>query len=306
MMPKNINYKEGQNIEFSIKKLIEFSEKEFFYVLEDANGQKQLLKSEFYGKYNLSIGQKINCKIDHINCAGKIFIEPEHPYYKEGEKYQFIINKLTLSKNRLKESVLQISFIDKIGNEASCKIENKTNNNLKVGDSLTCRVELIKKAKLYLSRINTENTFAFKINNYYNFIIKDIKTLSDSFKYYILLDEMQRTHLLRYEYYENHEFEIGKRIKCLVLKFSSEGYFIIEPKHPFYEINKSYYFDFLKQEKEASNKITNTYNVIVKDVFDKELMFTSNKDLLIKAKLSSKIKCKVIGIKKGKPMLSLI
>ena len=59
------SYKEGEKIEFTIKKLVEFDENEKYYVLEDASGQKQLLNAKYYKNYNFKIGQNIICKIDH-------------------------------------------------------------------------------------------------------------------------------------------------------------------------------------------------------------------------------------------------
>ncbi len=305
-MSNIIHYKEGEKLNFTIKKQIDLSENENYFVLQDINKRKQLLSSKLYKKYNFIVGQNIICRIDHINCAGKIFIEPEHPYYKEGKSYNFIIDKIKPIKNRLGEDILQIIFIDEIENEAYCKIENANINDYRVGEMLSCKVELIKKATLYLTHTNSDNTFDLKIDKYYNFKIVDVKTLADNFKYYVLLDEMQNTHLLRYEYYDNHDFEIGKLIECKLLKFSSEGYYILEPKHPFYEIGKEYEFDFVEEKEDERNELTNNYEITVKDIFNKEVMFTSNKSIGTDNVLRNKIRCKVIGIKKGKALLSLI
>jgi len=305
-MTNLIEYKEGSNIKFLIKKHIELSENEKYFVLEDKNGRKHLLKSDLYKKYNLKIGDNISCKIDHINCAGKIFLEPKHPFYNEGEIYSFKIHKIEIIKNRLGKDVILLSFTDKLNNIATCKIENKKISDFKINEQINCRVELIKKGQLYLSFINPDNERNIKIGKYYNFIIVDVKVLRDGFKYYILEDKIQQTHLLRYEFYENYNFIIGKKIKCQILKFSSEGYYILEPKHPYYEIGKIYNFSFIKQLKDTTNNYTGNYEIIVKDIFDKEIIFTSNKKVSLNNIFSDKIKCKVIGIKKGKPLLLLL
>ena len=89
MSEENITYTEGQTYKYMIKNHIDLSKNEKFYVLEDQAGRKQLLNSEYYEKYNFKIGQSINCRLDHINCSGKIFLEPEHPFYMEGKVYDF-------------------------------------------------------------------------------------------------------------------------------------------------------------------------------------------------------------------------
>jgi len=304
-MVKQIEYKEGLNVKFTIKKQIELSENEKYFVLEDENGRKHLLKSDLYKKYNLNVGDNIFCKIDHINCAGKIFLEPKHPFYNEGEIYSFKIKEIGIAKNRLGKDVTLLSFLDNLNNIATCKIEDEELSKFKINEQINCKVELIKKGQLYLSFINPDNERNIKIGKYYNFIIVDVKVLSDGFKYYILEDEIQQTHLLKYEFYENYNFARGKKIECKILKFSSEGYYILEPKHPFYEVEKVYDFSFIKQLKDTTNEHTENYEIIVKDIFDKEIIFISDKKTSSNITFLDKLKCKVIGIKKSKPQLVL-
>lgn len=296
-MAKENIYKEGAVISFKIKKIISLSENENYFVLEDNNGRKQLLNTDFYKKYKFKIGQNINCKIDHINCVGKIFLEPEHPIYKEGNIFEFTINKISKRKNRLNEDIIDIEFIDKISNKAFCKIGDNKIYNFKIGEKLNCRVELIKKATLFLKYIPDENfENDLEIGTSYKFKIITIEVLSDGFKYYILEDSKKNTHLLRYEYYTKHNLKIGSFIKCNILKFSSEGYYIIEPEHPFYKIGFNYDFKIIEQLKD---NITGNYKIKVANIYNQEIKFIS------KNKFKGEIaNCKVIGIKKGKTLIT--
>lgn len=298
-------YKEGQTIQFKIKKHVELSENEHFYVLEDQFGRKQLLNSEFYEKYNFRIEQFINCRVDHINCSGKIFLEPEHPYYIEGEFYDFIINEIDLKKNNLDDYIIEIKLTDEIGNEAICKIDDDSYENYSGGQIIRCKVERIKKGKLHLSYVNNTSSVDFKRGEYYKFLLEDIRILSDNIKYYILSDDKGKKYFLKYEYYENHNLKIGQFIECTILKYSSKGFYILEPKHPYYEIDKEYNFEFLKQEKDIKGSYTGNYDISVKDTFGNEVKFVSNKSFLIDGDKPEIIKCKVTGIKKGKPLLSV-
>ncbi len=303
-MAQSINYKEGQSICFKIKKHIDLSKNEHYYVLEDELGRKQLLKSNFYENYKFKIGQDLNCKVDHINCSGKIFLEPEHPVYKEDEIYDFIIDRIETSKNRLEEQTLHFSFIDAIGNTAICITENEAREDYSVGQKVECKLERIIKGRLNLSFVNHKSKL-LRRQVYYKFKIDDIRVLKDNVKYFILSGNNKQKHLLACEYYEHHDLKIGQTIECMIIKFSPKGYYILEPKHPFYESGKTYKFEFLKEEKDNKGEITGNFDITVKDVFGEEVIFMSEKSLLIEGLKPEHIKCKVSGVKKGKPLLFL-
>jgi len=300
------SYKEGEKIEFTIKKLVEFDENEEYYLLEDVSGQKQLLNARYYKNYHFKIGQNIVCKIDHINCSGKIFLEPEHPFYKENDIYEFTIDSIKKTENRLRETVFHINSTDKTGNTATCITENISEEDYKPGQKIRYKIEHIKKGKLYLSIINQNTADDLIPGIYYKFKIDGIKTLKDGIKYYILSDTKNRKHLLQYDFYVHHHLVVGKTIKCTVIKFSSKAYPVLEPKHPFYKIGKAYKFDFVKQEKDFKGEITGNYEIAVTDVYGETVKFTSSESLETDNKLPEKIFCSVNGIKKGKPLLAFL
>ncbi len=305
-MAQSVNYKEGESILFKIKKLIELAENEEYYVLEDSLGQRQLLKAEYYKNYGFKTGQKIICRIDHINCSGKIFLEPEHPFYKENEIYEFVIDNIEKSENRLKESVFHINSTDKTGNTATCITENIPENNIKPGQKIQYKIERIKKGKLYLSIINQSSEDKLKPGKYYKFKIEDTKILKDGIKYYILSDKKNRKHLLQYDFYNRHNLKIGQTIKCTVIKYGSNGYPVLEPKHPYYKTGKKYTFEFVKQEKDFKGEFTGNYDIVVKDIFGDEVRFMHPESIKSKEKTPEKIRCSVHGIKKGKPLLVFV
>lgn len=298
-----INFREGQYHQFKIKKHIEISHTEKYFIVEDQAGKKQLLNSDYYKKYNFETGQLINCRIDHINCSGKIFLEPKHPVYKEDEIYDFVIDKIETSKNRLDEQTLHFSFVDEIGNTAICIIDEISDNDYSIGQKIQCKVERIIKGRLNLSFVNNDSV-NLKRDTYYKFRIDDIRILKDNIKYYILSDDDKQKYLLAYEYYEHHNFKIGQTIECMIIKFSPKGYYILEPKHPYYKIDEIYEFPFVKQEKDTKGEITGNYDITVKDIFGEDVKFMSEKSLLIDGAKPENIKCKVSGTKKGKPLLN--
>jgi len=75
---------EGDWFPFRITKFVQLQDNSWYYVLQDINGLKHFMPAGYYKDYGFSIGIQIKCKIDRINCTGRIFLEPEHPYYQEG------------------------------------------------------------------------------------------------------------------------------------------------------------------------------------------------------------------------------
>ncbi len=85
----SVALQEGEWLPFKIHNLIQLQDDNLYFVLQDINGMKHFLTAEYYMNYNLKVGDEISCKIDRINCTGRIFLEPKHPYYTENEIYTF-------------------------------------------------------------------------------------------------------------------------------------------------------------------------------------------------------------------------
>ncbi len=297
-------YKEGAHVPFTIKKLIEL-ESEEYYVLEDTSGQKQLLEANCYKHYNFKIGNEIICRIDHINCSGKVFLEPQHPVYKENDICEFTIDKIEKTENRLKETVFHIFSEDKTGNTAVCITENPDEENRKKGENVLYKIERIKKGKIYLSIVNDTTSEIMKPGVFYKFKIEAIKTLADNFDYYILSDKKSKKHLLRSDFYPHHNLKVGKTVKCRVIKYASTGYRVLEPEHPYYKIGRKYDFEFVRQTKDFKGKITGNYTIIVKDIFGDDLQFETPDSIISGEKIPKKLHCRVNDVKKGKPILEI-
>ena len=82
---------EGRSYSFTKVKSIVLPGGEVNLILEGPDGKKYLLPVERYGEYNLRTKPELICKVDKINCSGKVFLEPEHPYYRVGERYDFLV-----------------------------------------------------------------------------------------------------------------------------------------------------------------------------------------------------------------------
>jgi hypothetical protein len=149
-----IQFIEGRKFIFKIYKLLLLQDDKWYYVLLDGNGLKHFLPQEFYQNYNYQIGEEISCVVDKINCTGRIFLEPEHPYYMPGKEYLFEVYS-SEQVNQLPKLLVKDIF------ENFIEVELKgvfslyhTNEN-----QLKCKVIKIKKGLPILELIPVSPTF---------------------------------------------------------------------------------------------------------------------------------------------------
>jgi len=136
---------EGKWFPFKIHNLVQLQDDAWYFVLQDMNGMKHFLAAEFYESYCLKPGDEITCKIDRINCTGRIFLEPKHPRYNEGEIYYFdVIN----SPNPNNENVLIVRDI--LGVLIRIPVNGLNNVDINEEKMVRCIVKNIKKGRLIL------------------------------------------------------------------------------------------------------------------------------------------------------------
>lgn len=137
----NVILTEGDWFPFRVHKLVRMQDDAWYYILEDINKMKHFIPAVHYSNYGIRSGDEIPCKIDKINCTGRIHLEPKHPYYNEGEIYVF--NLIVISKKNNK-SIIQVEDIF----NNLIEISNLANINLaqNVQNSVKCRIVRIVKA----------------------------------------------------------------------------------------------------------------------------------------------------------------
>jgi len=109
-----MRFEVGSTYSFTISGFISIPDKGDHYVLTHKTGRKMLLKADYYAKYNFSVGQVIDCKIDKVNCNGEIFLEPKHPIYCEGKSYLFALIKIYDDRNSLFNATVKDLFDNEI------------------------------------------------------------------------------------------------------------------------------------------------------------------------------------------------
>ena len=297
-------FEEGEIHVFRITGFIKIDEiNESFFVLKNKFGGKHLLKSHYYKHYKLKVNQELKCKIDKINCSGKIYLEPENPIYKEGSIYNFDLVEIIDHINSVGKSERAALVKDKFDNQIICSIPNDIDLNER--KTIKCIVLRIKKGQLFLSTSQGDlNNNQLKIGETYWFILDSIKKITNT-QYYILKDDFDSYYSLRKDMYQHYNFKLKEKIKCFVTKYNTDGNLKIEPIHPYYKINNIYSFKVLRIDENIDPLGNKEKIIIVNDIYGIE---TKVRSINIDTNINKfdYIKCKVDGIRKGKAILSLL
>lgn len=295
-----MRFEEGLWYSFTISGLIDIPDKGEFYVLTHESGRKMLLKSSFYTKYNFSIGQNIECRIDKVNCSGQVFLEPTHPIYSEGNLYSFPLIKV----NKEEKSLLNATVKDVFDNEIDVFIPQI--KRYKINESILLKVVQVKKGVAVLQQDKPEviTTLEKQIGKKMKLRITNI-TKYNSEDYYILTEENIDKAKLKVKHFKKYGFAIGDEISCQVTGFDLNNSIVVEPVNPWYVVGKSYLFkvDSIVEYVDLEGNIS--YNVIVFDIVKNKCGVKVDDLAVTRISKMNKIKCKVKGFRKGRPQLEI-
>lgn len=118
-------YKQGKKLEegatyiFKYIKLVTLSDDQEYMILEDQYNIRHTVPYNYYINYKLTIGTEVECKVDKINCTGRVFLEPKHPLYREGEVYNFTTNIVNI------ENTNRTAIVDCFNNIIDVNINDK-------------------------------------------------------------------------------------------------------------------------------------------------------------------------------------
>lgn len=286
--------------QFKVLKEIEFPDGENMFVLEDPNGYKHLLRQDYYKHYDIKPEQNINCRIDKINCSGRIFLEPEHPIYKEGESYCFnFIGKRTILNSFGKEEKT-IIVTDEFGHEIFLP-DNAYND---FSDKVECIVESIKKGKMMLSLKDAKQKITgLKEGDWFESVIDRVITNTEKEEFYVLKDTQNNEFLIKKKYYINYKYKIGESISCRVVKIRSHWDYVVEPKNPYYEIGKTYKFQLQFKEILDTYFLEKSYFLVFSDIFGIECRAEIEERSYDSFEINDIVECRVEKIKKSKLLL---
>ncbi len=295
--------KEGKTYPFSITGLVTLPDKVDYFVLTDPNNVKHLLAIIFYLHYNFKFGQQINCRIDKINCSGKIFIEPEHPHYKLNQSYFFPYLRTEEYKDGQCKPERYAFFSDAFGNEIKMPVDDLPGD-YEAKQKINFLITRIKKGKVYISRKIVKEIYnEFNEGKEYPFIISQFKKHPGKRSYYVIKSQSGLTFKLRRKYYKKYNFELGQTIYCRLVSEGEDRY--LEPRHPFYKIGKEYKFMIKNIEYIDEYPDIKKQAFILKNKYGKDsivLIENVNKEKI----QDGKLQCRVEDIRKSRLYLKPI
>ena len=142
---------EGRYYSFIPLKTIKLPDSSENLILTGPDHKKYLLPLVYYKGYDLNEKKEIICKIDKINCSGKVFLEPLHPFYQEGNAYSFIVESFNSDTCRDNPENSTFYVRDIFGNIINVPA-NLLNPVIEPGAEVKLKVERISKGRIHFSK----------------------------------------------------------------------------------------------------------------------------------------------------------
>lgn len=286
---------EGKTFTFNAVKIVELPGGEVNLMLAGPDGKKYLLPLTNYRGYNLISPGTVQCKIDKINCSGKVFLEPVNPWYSEGESYFFDVKYKSEYTDNDGIRCRSITVSDRLGNLINVSPELVAGLP-EEGEKISLKVERISKGKLYFTRRReADDLERLEEGKSYDFRI--LKTVSgpDDEPCYAAADIYGDVHLLQVRYYSHYGFKVGVSFRGKVVRYSSGSPKSVEPENPWFKPGDKMRITV------ASCTPLETGEGYICDGFDDNGF---NHTVTLSEALSGNILiCRVIKIRKGKPVL---
>lgn len=286
---------EGKIYNFYALKIIELPGGDANLLLRGPDGCRYLLPLDHYSGYHLHVNSEIQCKVDKINCNGKVFLEPEHPLYREGERYDFTVHSFSSSLTDLDKKGKTVILSDKAGNLINASYD--LFNDLPEPDStVTLRIERISKGKIFFhTKTEPEEIGNLEEGKTYNFTIVRVITGADDEEYFIAADSYGKEHRLRVRYYLHYGFSEGSTFRGKVMRYSAGSHRTIEPENPWYNPGDTI------EVTVAGCTPLDTGEGFMTEVFD---AFGFSHNILLDSKPVERIiRCRIIKMRKGRPVL---
>ncbi|MBN3034575.1 MAG: hypothetical protein JW861_03255 [Bacteroidales bacterium] len=236
----------GKEYPFRIEKSVNVAGEGEVLVLTDPFGIRHLLPAGYYRGYDLKPGTTVTCRVDKINCSGRIYLEPHHPFYSAGNIYEF-----------------RFIGLDWAVGEAACLFKDIMGKEFRLpavlfqripepGEMIPLEVERIRKGRveifiplLYGSLKN------HPVGSRIMLTLTGEVSMQDARRYFRLEDTEGNRFYLRRKYFRDYGWKDGNRLWCEVRE-DEKGMRYIEPDHPVYIPGRCYPFRIIGIERMTS------------------------------------------------------
>ncbi len=285
---------EGQSYRFLPLKTIVLPDMHENLILSGPDRRKYLLPLSYYQGYGLADKNEIICKVDKINCTGRVFLEPEHPVYREGLSYTFLVEEKLHEYGEGGEKIT-VRVKDALANIINVPLR-LLNSVPEPGTVITLKVERISKGKIHFSLpLPKDQMDDLNEGEWYDFVIESVETDNEGDKYFVVKDTNKKDHRLPVRYYRHYGFSPGDSFRGRIIRYSAGSHKSIEPENPWYnpgDIVEVTVESFIKDESDTG------WIAYVNDDngFSYSVKFAGKP-------LNDRVQCSVLKIRKGRPVL---
>jgi hypothetical protein len=300
--PIKIMLREGQSYPFTCDGLVELADHMMYYLFLDLNGFKHLLPESQYRHYGFKKNQQVTCRVDKINCNGRVYIEPLHPLFREGELYDFSF--IEYSEKQTSPGGLQVYMTvrDDGHHSYTLPVIGRVNRRSS-GEKVTLKVMLIRKGKLFLTDLLAPGGHQeLDTGQTYEFLVTGESDFGEKHVYFLLKGPYGDLHLLRKKYYIFYGLSEGRTVTCKVIGNPGTLHHL-EPLHPFYGEGETYVFDVLGIEYIERYPEKKIVAAVIYDRMDHKYYIPLDEAGYLPKK-PEKISCRVDGIYKGRLILT--
>lgn len=256
--------KEGKDYTFKTIRVTALDEVSYF-VLEGPDGRRYLLDQERYEGYGIAPGEDVTCRVDKINCKGELFLEPQHPVYREGESYPFLTEgyESRIDKRGYNQGV--VTFSDSLGNRPVLKLSWFGDNPPAPGSMVNLKVERILKGRILFEGMDGESHSPHEEDmNLYEFTVKDIAPGMDEKDYFLVSGDDSALYTVRTDYYIHYGLKPGVRFRGRFVRYKEGDEVRVEPENPWYKPGNIYTFRvkekvFLDSSSQVITLLTDQY-----------------------------------------------
>lgn len=293
-----LKLREGKEYKFLVEKELTLPDDSRHFLLMGPDLNKYLVPVSRYSNYGILTGSVIKCRVDRLNCKGEVFLEPQNPWYSEGKSYSFVVYGTEIRTDNAGINHEVVVVLDKKGNKISVPYDNTEHFPVK-GTKLNLIVERITKGKVHLVSTSREmSDKSLKSGTNYEFVVERIERGMDDEEYFVIKDPFGNHHTIAREFYEYYGYSVGTRFRGKIIRYKKNGEKTIEPENPFYKAGSVISLEITGFTK---NIINPSFTINLKDKFG----FTHCIETATPPEVNS-VRCRVVMIKKGKPLLELL
>ena len=130
---------EEQYYRFKVVKTVILPDRSENMILLGPDGRKYMLPLAYYLDYDLRDKTEITCRVDKINCRGKVFLEPENPWYAPGDNIEATVKNVGFDEDE-KMFIVDVNILH--GLTISVKMNSRPSESV-----VRCTVLKIRKGK---------------------------------------------------------------------------------------------------------------------------------------------------------------